>query len=880
MDGGLEVAERGFGFAGLQLFAGVFGVLGQVAERVVHRLARLRGGLLPGPGPDHALDLGVVDECALRPDGAEGVAAHVEHVALAEQLFSAGLVHDHAGVGAGGGGEGDAGREIGLDQAGDDVDGGALGGDDQVDAGGAGELREADELLFDVDRGGHHHVGELVEHDDPVGHRLGGRGQRVVGGDVARAEFFEAAVAAVHFADHDAEHGGDLVGFGDDVGEGEVGDAGVVGEFDALGVDEDEADLLRGLLHEQAGDDRVDADGLAGAGRAGDQHVGHLGEVGDDGLAGDAAAERDREPALGRLLLEGVGFDQAADADDALLGVGHLDADDGLAGHGRFDPDRGGGEGEGEVVAESGDAVDADAGARDLFLDGAGRAVLVAQRLAVRALDGDRLGLDLPARLDAELGDRGALVDLGDGGVDAEGGEGFDDDAGGLLGAVADFVVGRVFIEQVDGRQAPAVVGDAREGARGLPRVRGRRCRRGHRAGGVELVAGDGFERLRRRGGRGRFRDLLGDRFGSGLDGGFDDGLGLRLRFGVEEGARGGGFGDVGVGGRGCRRRRGSRRRGGEGAGAEPRRFGDDDGVQPVFGCGRERRVLVAERAGGLPAILRGGERLDAGRQGGRGGGVDGRDGGGRVGFVDGARGRRQRAVGPGHFGRAAAQHVEHGPAGAREPSAARAERDARAVARMAREREHDRGDDQRGRGKAEGVADRRADRAAGGGPGEIDAADGDGGGGEADQAPEREQERSGAGGEPGAAGVELHADREGGRAGNDGEGCHVRAEAEGFEQGGAQALQRGRGEGEPGEEEDGQRRGADGRRDAGDVAVVADGGDGAGVSAGMSGGVERHWRIPAGPADLNAERDTPGTRTGARRSAGPFRPRPPLESP
>ena len=285
--------------------------------------------------------------------------------------------------------------------------------------------------------------------------------------------------------------------------------------------------------------------GLAGAGRAGDQHVRHLGEVGDDGLAGDAAAERDRQPALGGLLLEGGGFDQAADADDALLGVGHLDADDGLAGDGRLDPDRGGGEGEGEVVAEPGDAVDADAGARDLLLDGAGRAVLVAQRLPVRALDGDRLGLDLPARLDAELGDRRALVDLGDGGVDAEGGEGFDDDAGGLLGAVADFVVGRVLVEQVDGRQAPAVVGDAREGARGLPRIRRRCCRRGRRPCGVDLVAGDGFERLRRGGGRGRVSGRLGDWFGVGIG----DPLGFLLRFGIEEGAGAGGFRDVGIGG-------------------------------------------------------------------------------------------------------------------------------------------------------------------------------------------------------------------------------------------------------------------------------------------------------------------------------------------
>ena len=45
-------------------------------------------------------------------------------------------------------------------------------------------------------------------------------------------------------------------------------------------------------------------------------------------------------------------------------------------------------------------------------------------------------------------------------------------------------------------------------------------------------------------------------------------------------------------------------------------------------------------------------------------------------------------------------------------------------------------------------------------------------------------KERGGRSGEPGAAGVEPRAGREGGRAGDDGERGHVRAEAEGFEQG------------------------------------------------------------------------------------------------
>ena len=87
-----------------------------------------------------------------------------ERVPLADQLLRPGLVQDHAGIGDGGGGEGHAGRHVGLDQAGDDVDGGALGGEHEVNAGGTGELRDAHDGVFNVPRGNHHQVGELV-HD-------------------------------------------------------------------------------------------------------------------------------------------------------------------------------------------------------------------------------------------------------------------------------------------------------------------------------------------------------------------------------------------------------------------------------------------------------------------------------------------------------------------------------------------------------------------------------------------------------------------------------------------------------------------------------------------------------------------------------------------
>ena len=116
------------------------------------------------------LDLRVGDEGAVHA-GDAAAAHHVQHVALAEQLFGALLAQDGAAVDLRRHLEGDAGREVGLDRAGDDIDRGALRRHDQVDAGGARHLRQALDRAFDLLAGDHHQVGHLVDDDDDVGHR-------------------------------------------------------------------------------------------------------------------------------------------------------------------------------------------------------------------------------------------------------------------------------------------------------------------------------------------------------------------------------------------------------------------------------------------------------------------------------------------------------------------------------------------------------------------------------------------------------------------------------------------------------------------------------------------------------------------------------------
>jgi len=111
------------------------------------------------------------DVGGMEADEAAGAGRTEEHVSAAEEGFGAVVVDDGAGVDLGGEAEADAGGDVGLDEAGDDVDGGALGGEDEVNADGAGHLGEAGDGFFDVGAVEHHEVGELVDDDDDVGER-------------------------------------------------------------------------------------------------------------------------------------------------------------------------------------------------------------------------------------------------------------------------------------------------------------------------------------------------------------------------------------------------------------------------------------------------------------------------------------------------------------------------------------------------------------------------------------------------------------------------------------------------------------------------------------------------------------------------------------
>ncbi len=183
----------------------------------------------------------------------------------------------------------------------------------------------------------------------------------------------------------------------------QVGDVLEERELEPLGVDEDDLDLLRRGLVEEAGDQGVEGDALARAGRAGDEQVGHDGQVGHDDAAVDVLAQGEGQ--LGGRVLEIRRLDDVAELDDLALVVGDLDAQGGLAGD-ALDADRLRLQGQGQVLGPALDLRDLDARGREVLVGRDDRSGVV---LADLALDAELLELLLDAPfLVEELG----LADL------------------------------------------------------------------------------------------------------------------------------------------------------------------------------------------------------------------------------------------------------------------------------------------------------------------------------------------------------------------------------------------------------------------------------------------------------------------------------------
>jgi hypothetical protein len=157
-------------------------------------------------------------------------------------------------------------------------------------------LGQADDRVLDVGRRHHHEVGQLVDDAEDVGQGLLAlpHAQLVELDERPRALDAHHAIAPLHLAHEVLQRVGGHARAGDHRRE-QVRDGLVVVELDLLGVDEHEAHVVGRRAQQDRGEHRVDGPRLAGAGGAGHQQVGHLGQVGRDGLARHVLAQPHRE---------------------------------------------------------------------------------------------------------------------------------------------------------------------------------------------------------------------------------------------------------------------------------------------------------------------------------------------------------------------------------------------------------------------------------------------------------------------------------------------------------------------------------------------------------------------------------------------------------
>ena len=134
---------------------------------------------------------------------------------------------------------------------------------------------------------------------------------------------------------------------------------------------------------EHGKNESVDRDRFSGARLAGDEQVRRLRQVGHLDVAGDVLAQHYRH--AGAVRLEGLALHDFLEGHDGPLLVRHLDADGVLAGNGRHDAHAGGGQPQGDIVAQVGDFREAHARRRQYLEHGDNRPLA----------DAGNLGLDV-----------------------------------------------------------------------------------------------------------------------------------------------------------------------------------------------------------------------------------------------------------------------------------------------------------------------------------------------------------------------------------------------------------------------------------------------------------------------------------------------------
>ena len=199
-----------------------------------------------------------------------GAGRQEQHIALAEQVFRTHLVENRATVDFAGHLEGNACRNIGFNQAGDDIHAWALGSKNQMDAGCTRFLGKTGNQFFNFLACSHHQVGKLIYHDHDKRQFLqwlrifrreaeraadffatcGGFGNFLVEtGKVAHAHKAHQAVAFFHFVDAPVQCVCSQLHIGHDRGE-QVRNAFVNAQLQHFRVNHNHAHVFRRCFEE------------------------------------------------------------------------------------------------------------------------------------------------------------------------------------------------------------------------------------------------------------------------------------------------------------------------------------------------------------------------------------------------------------------------------------------------------------------------------------------------------------------------------------------------------------------------------------------------------------------------------------------------------
>ena len=268
--------ERGGGHLRLHdhldgLWKHLVGILAALTLRCAAALFLLRGGLpvdlldnlvviislfLPLDEIHDRFYLTVGEEAALDAHGLGDADGAEEHIAVAEQLLSAGHIEDRARIHLRGDGQCDPARDICLDDAGNHVDGWALCGNHQMHARRTRHLGEAADGILHLIGSGHHQVGQFVNENDDARQRLFLRilfAELIVAHHIAHVIVREELIAVEHLRHRPAECARRLARIGHD-GHQQVRNAVIDAQLDLLRVDHEELYLIGARIIEDADD--------------------------------------------------------------------------------------------------------------------------------------------------------------------------------------------------------------------------------------------------------------------------------------------------------------------------------------------------------------------------------------------------------------------------------------------------------------------------------------------------------------------------------------------------------------------------------------------------------------------------------------------------